>query len=137
MLVSHFMITYSFVFGKLKGSSTLLHAHGKGGASATILSFLSVPPSEKSAGGFQQAGKKEGGWGEFRHAGANTKRGRTRRLLCQEQKPAKKFSFPFRRKNPARANQEKRRKLFCWVASVSERRRGGASVPFKEISSKV
>src|SRR3990167_8467489 len=64
MLVSHFMITYSFVFGKLKGSSTLLRAHGKGGASATILSFLSAPPSEKSAGGFQQAGKKEGGWGE-------------------------------------------------------------------------
>ena len=61
MLVSHFMITYSFMFGKLKGSSTLLRAHGKGGASATI---LSVPPSEKSAGGFQQAGKKEGGWGE-------------------------------------------------------------------------
>ena len=51
MLVSHFMITYSFVFGKFKGSSTLLRAHGKGGASATIL-FLSVPPPEKSAGGF-------------------------------------------------------------------------------------
>ena len=64
MLVSYFMITYSFVFGKLKGSSYLLRAHGKGGASATILSSLSVPPSEKIAGGFQQAGKKEGGWGE-------------------------------------------------------------------------
>ena len=60
MLVSHFMITYSFAFDKFKGSSTLLRAHGKGGVSATILS-LSVPPSEKSAGGFQQAGKKEGG----------------------------------------------------------------------------
>ena len=60
MLVSYFMITYSFVFGKLKGSSYLLRAHGKGGASATILSSLSVPPSEKIAGGFQQAGKKEG-----------------------------------------------------------------------------
>ena len=47
-----------------KGSSTLLRAHGKGGASATTLSFLSAPPPEKSAGGFQQAGKKEGGWGE-------------------------------------------------------------------------
>jgi len=40
-----------------KGSSTLSPAHGKGGASATILSFLSAPPPEKSAGGFQQAGK--------------------------------------------------------------------------------
>src|SRR3990167_9051666 len=45
------------------GSSTLLRAHGRVGGSATIL-FLSVPPPEKSAGGFQQAGKKEGGWGE-------------------------------------------------------------------------
>ena len=42
---------------------------------------------------------KGGSRGEFRHAGANTKRGRPRRLLCQEQNPAKKFSFPFRRKN--------------------------------------
>ena len=25
---------------------------------------LNAPPPEKSAGGFQQAGKKEGGWGE-------------------------------------------------------------------------
>ena len=64
MLVSYFMITYSFVFGKLKGSSYLLRAHGKGGASATTLSFLSAPPSEKIAGGFQQAGKKEGDLGE-------------------------------------------------------------------------
>src|SRR3989344_3299841 len=47
-----------------KGSSTLLRAHGRVGASATTLSFLSAPPSEKSAGGFQQAGKKEGGWGK-------------------------------------------------------------------------
>src|SRR3989344_7773828 len=64
MLVSHFMITYSFVFGKLKGSSTLLRAHGRDGASATIYSFLSVPPPEKITGWFQQAGKKGGGWGE-------------------------------------------------------------------------
>ncbi|QQG46339.1 MAG: hypothetical protein HYY55_00630 [Candidatus Niyogibacteria bacterium] len=32
----------------------------------------------------------------------------------------------------ARENQKLRRKLFCWLASVSERRRGEASgVPFK------
>ncbi|OGF79584.1 hypothetical protein A2926_02605 [Candidatus Giovannonibacteria bacterium RIFCSPLOWO2_01_FULL_44_40] len=35
-----------------------------------------------------------------------------------------KHSFPFRRKNQARAHQEKRR-MFCLAASVSERRRGG------------
>ena len=54
-----------------------------------------------------------------------------RRPARSEQNPAKKFSFPFRRKNLACANQKMRRKLFCWTASVSERRRGGASVPFK------
>jgi len=59
MFVSHFMITYSFAFGKFKGSSYLSPAHGKSGVRATIL-FLSAPPPEKSAGGFQQAGKKEG-----------------------------------------------------------------------------
>jgi len=52
---------------------------------------------------------------------------RSRRPARSEQSPAKKFSFPFRRKNRSRANQEKRRKLFCRLASVSERRRGGAS----------
>jgi len=41
-------------------------AHGRAGARATLLSFYSLvpPPSEKIAGGFQQAGKKEGGLGE-------------------------------------------------------------------------
>jgi hypothetical protein len=49
-----------------QGSSLLSPAHGRAGARATSLSFpLSVPPpSEKNAGGFQQAGKKEGGLGE-------------------------------------------------------------------------
>jgi len=48
------------------GSSYLSPAHGRAGARATSLSFpLSVPPpSEKIAGGFQQAGKKEGDLGE-------------------------------------------------------------------------
>ena len=54
---------------KISGSSFVSpahgNAHGKGGARATILSFcISVlPPSEKIAGGFQRAGKKEGCWG--------------------------------------------------------------------------
>jgi hypothetical protein len=34
--------------------------------------------------------------------------------------------------NRERENQKLRRKLFCWLASVSERRRGGASVSFKK-----
>ena len=55
-MIANFMeIVQEFI-----GSSTLSRAHGKGGASATIL-FLSAPPPEKSVGGFQQAGKKEGG----------------------------------------------------------------------------
>ena len=41
-----------------------MRAHGKGGARATILFLPVPPPPEKSAGGFQQAGKKEGGLGE-------------------------------------------------------------------------
>jgi len=39
--------------------------------------------------------------------------------------PKEKHPFLFR-KNWSRANQEKRRKLFCGVASVSSRRRGGS-----------
>ena len=51
-------------FNQIKGSSTLSPAHGRVGARATILSFsVSVPPPEKITGGFQQAGKKEGGLG--------------------------------------------------------------------------
>ena len=91
-------------------------------------------PAEKIAVGSE--GEAEGGvWGrEFRLARAEAK---PRRPARSEQSPAKKFSFPFRRKNRARANKKMRRKLFCGVASVSERRRGGASVSLKEISSKV
>ena len=70
------MICYSFnimIPNKLKsinknpqGSSLLSPAQGRAGARATLLSFclLVPPPSEKIAGGFQQAGKKEGGLGE-------------------------------------------------------------------------
>src|SRR3989338_6845188 len=102
MLVSHFMITYSFVFGKLIGSSTLLRTHGKGGARATTL-FLSAPPSEKSAGGFQQAGKKEGGWGESILAppaipGSGTGVGAAPLSCSVKRGKAKHFSIPFRRR---------------------------------------
>ena len=49
----------------IQGSSLLSPVNGRAGSRATSLSFLlSVPPpSEKIAGGFQQAGKKEGGSG--------------------------------------------------------------------------
>jgi len=49
-----------------QGSSLLSPAHGRAGARATLLSFYSLvpPPSEKIAGGFQQAGKKKKGCGE-------------------------------------------------------------------------
>ena len=58
MLADFMKIVQAFM-----GSSYLLRAHGKGGASATTLSFLLVPPPEKIAGGFQQAGKKGRGSG--------------------------------------------------------------------------
>ncbi len=63
-------------------------------------------------------------WGEFRRVLAKN-RGQARRPARSEQNPAKKFSFPFRRKNRVRAKSETQRKLFCWVASGSERRRVG------------
>jgi hypothetical protein len=60
-------------------------------------------------------------WGEFRLARAEAKPCRPAR---SEQRSAKKFSFPFKRKNPARAKSEMQRKLFCWIAS--EASGGGA-----------
>jgi len=59
---------------------------------------LEVKPAEKNAVGNE--GEAEGG-GEFRLARAEAK---PRRPARSEQSPAKKFSFPFRRKNRARAN---------------------------------
>src|SRR3989344_2630338 len=42
-----------------------------------------------------------------------------------EQSNTKKFSFPFRRKNRARANREKQRKLFCGACRFPARRWDG------------
>jgi hypothetical protein len=53
-----------------------------------------------------------------------------------EQNTKEKFCFSFRR-NPARAYQKQRTKLFFGVASVSERRRGGSVFPLKKGSRKV
>jgi len=73
-------------------------------------------------------------WGEFRLARAEAK---PRRPARSEQNPAKKFSFPFRRKNRARAKYKIAKKTFLRNSEQSERRRGGASVSLKEISRKV
>jgi len=79
-----------------QGSSLLSPAQGRAGARATLLSFclLVPPPSEKIAGGFQQAGKKEGSLGEgifarlpSREAGLGWKE--TRPCSSKETKPAK------------------------------------------------
>jgi len=75
----------------------------------------------------REGAAKGGSRGEFRHAGANTKRGRPRRLLCQEQNPAKKFSFPFRRKNRrAQIKNCEENFLAGWRALAS----GGGAVRF-------
>jgi len=84
------------------------------------------------AGG--QKGRGSGGR-NFCPPVSETKPRRSARKLAGRNR-AEKFSLPFRRKKSARA-KEKQRKLFCWLASVSERRRGGASVSFKESSRKV
>jgi len=92
-----------------------LRTHGKGGARATTL-FLSAPPSEKSAGGFQQAGKKEGGWGEgifarlpSREAGLGWERLRS----LAPSREAKQNIFQFLLEEGSRAKIEKREKCFA------------------------
>jgi len=54
-----------------------------------------------------------------------------------EQNTKEKFCFPFRRKNRTRANPKMRTKLFFGVASVSERRRGGASALSLKVGSRI
>src|SRR3990167_8947690 len=112
----------SKISNRVLGSSLIFSAHGWWGKEKKEKS------AEKIA--VESEGEAEGGWGgEFRLARAEAK---PRRPARSEQNPAKKFSFPFRRKNRARAKSEMRTKLFFGVSSVSERRRGGASVSFKE-----
>ena len=127
------MVSKILKFGKQKGSSTLSPAHGLGGAKATILSSLySVPPSaRKKFWPSNQAGEKEGGWGEGIFA----------RLFCAVGavgweafppfgiKPnikAKQFSNPFKRKRVARQIQKIERKLFCFARRSSAGGNAGA-----------
>src|SRR3989344_1194966 len=107
------------------GSSTLLRAHGRVGGSATIL-FLSVPPPEKSAGGFQQAGKKGGGWGEViyavlpsREAGLGWERLRS---LAPSREAKQNIFQSLLEEKGSRAKIEKREKCFA-----SRRRQAGGA----------
>ena len=115
-----------------QGSSTLSPAHELGGARATIFSFhYSVPPSaRKKFWPSNQAGEKEGGWGEGIFA----------RLFCAigavgweafppswyQDIKAKQFSIPFKRKRVARKIKELKRKLFCFARRVSAGGNAGA-----------
>src|SRR3989338_4493204 len=118
---------------KITGSSLSLPAHGWVGARATSPSFiLSVPPpARKKFWLSNQAGEKEGGWGEGIFA----------RLFCTVGavgweafppfgiKPnikAKRLSNPFKRKKVARKNKELKRKLFCFARRVSAGGNAGA-----------
>ena len=109
------------------GSSYLLRAHGKGGASATI-SFLSAPPPEKIAGGFQRAGKKEGGLGEGIFARLLTapkaRLGWERLRSLAPSREAKQNIFQFLlEEKGSRAKIEKREKCFA----LHRRQAGGAA----------
>jgi len=63
--------------------------------------------------------RRKGVWGEFRLASARGGQAilaKTRHPARSEQSPAKKFSFPFKRKRNRAPNQKMRRKLFCGTA---------------------
>ena len=94
----------------------------EGGASVftsfVFLSFLSVPPSEKSAGGFQQAGKKEGGWGEGIFA--RLPKRSPAALLVQSRTPKKSFVFLLEEKIGRAQNQKYEQNFsLVWRASAS------------------
>ncbi len=76
-------------------------AHGRVGARATSSLFQYAPPPEKIAGGFQQAGKKEGGLGEGIFARLPEKRSPAA-LLVQSRVPQKSFLFLLEEKEIAR-----------------------------------
>src|SRR3989304_3274556 len=93
-----------------------------------------IKPAEKSFCRSED-GSAGGGWGGGGGGEPRAGRAEVRRApppARSEQNTKEKFCFPFRRKNPARANPKMRTKLFFGVASVSERRRGGSVVSFKE-----
>jgi len=85
---------------------------------------------------FERRHGGRGVWGEFHHAGANTKRGRTRRLLCQEQKPAKKFSSPIKRKKWGAEKNKKCNEKISVLVCRSEAEASGNAPHYSEFCSK-
>src|SRR3989344_7091137 len=72
----------------------------------------------------REDGSAGGGWGEeCRAVRANTERGQARRPARSEQNPAKKFSFHFRRKNPARTKSENVKAIFLLGSALTRGRR--------------
>jgi len=139
MLLSHNIILPKYLgIVKEKGSRMSKTRAREGGASvftALFSSFrISAPPSaRKKIWPSNQAGEKEGGWGEGIFA----------RLFCAVGavgweafppfgiKPnikAKQFSIPFKRKKGARKIQKIERKLFCFARrnSAGRKRWGGS-----------
>ena len=79
---------------------------------------IEVPPSEKSAGGFQQAGKKEGGWGEGIFA--RLPKRSPAALLVQSRTPKKSFVFLLEEKIGRAQNQKYEQNFsLVWRASAS------------------
>ena len=62
MLVSHFMITYLFPFGKLKGNSYLLSAYGREGQGQHLFSWRRISQSEiRNSAAEKSESESEGG----------------------------------------------------------------------------
>jgi len=62
MLVSHFMITYLFPFGKLKGNSYLLPAYGREGQGQHLFSWRRISQSEiRNSAAEKSESESEGG----------------------------------------------------------------------------
>ena len=135
-ITSHNLILPKYLrIVKEKGSRMSKARTREGGVSAftaLLSSFrISVPPSaRKKFWPFNQAGEKEGGWGEGIFA----------RLFCAvgavgweafppswyQDIKAKQFSILFKRKRVARKIKELKRKLFCFARRSSAGGNAGA-----------
>ena len=138
MITSHNVILPKYLrIVKKKGSRISKTRAREGGASvftALLFSFrISVPPSvRKKFWPSNQAGEKEGGWGEgifarlFCAVGAAVGRKAFPPFGIKPNIKAKQFSIPLKRKRVARKNKELKRKLFCFACRVSAGGNAGA-----------